>query len=52
MAEAKPRLAERLRARFGERALAIVEAHGETTLEVSPSCCHDVARALRDDLPE
>jgi NADH-quinone oxidoreductase subunit C len=49
MAEAKPRLAERLRARFGERALAIVEAHGETTLEVSPSCVLDVARALRDE---
>jgi NADH-quinone oxidoreductase subunit C len=49
MAEAKPRLAERLRARFGERALAIVEAHGETTLEVAPSCFVDVARALRDD---
>jgi NADH-quinone oxidoreductase subunit C len=49
MAEAKPRLAERLRARFGERALAIVESHGETTLEVAPSCCHDIARALRDE---
>jgi NADH-quinone oxidoreductase subunit C len=49
MAEAKPRLAERLRARFGERALAIVEAHGETTLEVAPSCFVDVARALRDE---
>ncbi|HAI59598.1 MAG TPA: NADH-quinone oxidoreductase subunit C, partial [Xanthomonadaceae bacterium] len=49
MAEAKPRLAERLRARFGERVLALVEAHGETTLEVAPACLLDVARALRDE---
>ena len=49
MAEAKPRLAERLRARFGERVLALVEAHDETTLEVAPSCLLDVARALRDE---
>ncbi|MFN8901089.1 MAG: NADH-quinone oxidoreductase subunit C [Lysobacteraceae bacterium] len=49
MAEAKPRLAERLRARFGERLLALVEAHGETTIEVAPSCVLDVARALRDE---
>jgi len=50
MAEAKPRLAERLRARFGERVLALVEAHGETTLEVAPACLLDVARALRDEV--
>lgn len=49
MAEAKLRLAERLRARFGDRVLALVEAHGETTLEVAPSCYADVARALRDE---
>ena len=49
MAEAKPRLVERLRARFGERILALVEAHGETTIEVAPSCYHEVARALRDE---
>jgi NADH-quinone oxidoreductase subunit C len=49
MAEAKPRLAERLRARFGERVLALVEAFGETTLEVSPACLPEVARALRDE---
>ena len=49
MAEAKPSLAERLRARFGERVLALVEAFGETTLEVSPTYLLDVARALRDE---
>lgn len=49
MAEAKPRLAESLRARFGERVLALVEAYGETTLEVAPDCLVEVARALRDE---
>jgi len=49
MPEPKSRLAERLRARFGDRALAIVESRGETTLEVAPSCYVDVARALRDE---
>jgi len=49
MAEAKPRLVERLRARFGERILALVEAHGEITIEVAPLCYHEVARALRDE---
>ena len=49
MADATPSLAERLRSRFGERVLALLEAHGETTLEVAPSCLVDVARALRDE---
>ncbi len=49
MPEPKPRLAERLRARFGDRALAIVESRDETTLEVAPACYIDVARALRDE---
>jgi NADH-quinone oxidoreductase subunit C len=41
--------AERLKARFGDRALAIVEAHGEVTLEVAAADWQDVARALRDE---
>jgi NADH-quinone oxidoreductase subunit C len=49
MAEAKPRLAERLRARFSERALALVEDRGETTLEVAPAHALEVARVLRDE---
>lgn len=49
MAEAKPRLAERLQTRFGERVLALVERHGETTLEVAPAHWVEVARVLRDE---
>ncbi|MFN3964310.1 NADH-quinone oxidoreductase subunit C [Silanimonas lenta] len=49
MADATPSLAERLRARFGERVLSLVEAHGETTLEVAPAQLVEVARALRDE---
>jgi len=49
MAETRTRLAERLRARFGERALAIVEARGETTLEVAAFSLVEVARTLRDE---
>lgn len=49
MAETYTRLAERLRARFGDRALAIVEARGETTLEVASFSLAEIARTLRDD---
>jgi len=49
MTEALPRLAERLRARFGERVKAIIEARGETTLELSPAHLVEVARALHDE---
>ncbi len=49
MAEAKPRLAERLRARFGERLLVCAETYDETTIEVAPSRLVEIARALRDE---
>jgi NADH-quinone oxidoreductase subunit C len=42
-------LSDRLRARFGERALAIVDAHGEITLELAPSDWRTGIAALRDD---
>jgi len=42
-------LSERLKARFGDKALALVEARGETTLEVAASDLRDVVRALRDE---
>jgi NADH-quinone oxidoreductase subunit C len=41
--------ADRLKARFGERAMSVVEAHGEVTLEVAPADWTDVIRALRDE---
>ncbi len=41
--------ADRLKSRFGDRALAVVEAHGETTLEVAPEHWADVIALLRDD---
>jgi NADH-quinone oxidoreductase subunit C len=41
--------AERLKARFGDRALSVVEAHGEVTLEVAASEWIDVIRSLRDE---
>ncbi len=40
---------DRLKARFGERALSVVHAHGETTMEVAPENWIDVIRALRDE---
>ena len=42
-------LSERLKARFGEKALAVVDAHGETTMEVSAAEWRSVATALRDE---
>ncbi|MEO7251500.1 MAG: NADH-quinone oxidoreductase subunit C [Arenimonas sp.] len=42
-------LADRLKARFGERALAVVEAHGEVTLEVAPGEWRTVIGNLRDE---
>ena len=42
-------LAERLRNRFGDKAISIARAHGETTLEVAPSDWLEVALALRDE---
>ena len=42
-------LTDRLKARFGDKALAVVEAHGETTLEVPADSFREVATTLRDD---
>ena len=42
-------LAERLRARFGERVGNVVERLGETTIEVAPAHLVEVATALRDE---
>jgi NADH-quinone oxidoreductase subunit C len=42
-------LSERLKTRFGDKALALVEAFGETTLEVPAADWRDVVRALRDE---
>ena len=41
--------ADRLKARFGERAMSIVEAHGETTLELAPADWLAVIGSLRDE---
>jgi NADH-quinone oxidoreductase subunit C len=41
--------AERLKARFGDRAMSVVEAHGEVTLETSAADWQDVIRSLRDE---
>ena len=40
---------DRIKARFGERALSVAFARGETTLEVAPESWLEVARILRDD---
>jgi len=40
---------DRLKARFGDKALSVVEAHGEFTLEVPAASWHDVISRLRDD---
>ncbi len=42
-------LSERLKVRFGDQALAIVDAMGETTLEVPAAAWREVATILRDD---
>jgi NADH-quinone oxidoreductase subunit C len=49
MSENTQTLAQKLAARFGERIAALVEAHGETTIEVAPQHLLEVARALRDE---
>ncbi|MGH8106398.1 MAG: NADH-quinone oxidoreductase subunit C [Arenimonas sp.] len=49
MAEPTLSLAEKLRARFGEKALRIVEAFDETTLEVAAADFGVIAKALRDE---
>lgn len=40
---------DRLKARFGERALSVVQAHGETTMELAPDNWIEVIGALRDE---
>ncbi len=42
-------LSDRLKARFGDKALAVVDAVGETTLEVPAVAWREVATILRDD---
>jgi NADH-quinone oxidoreductase subunit C len=49
MPEPTQSLADRLKSRFGDRALSVVEANGEVTLEVAASEWLDVIRALRDE---
>ena len=48
MAEPTLSLAEKLKARFGEKALRVIEARDETTLEVAASDFSVVAKVLRD----
>ena len=50
MAEPILSLAERLKARFGDRALSVLAAHDETTLEVAAADWRDVILALRDEV--
>ena len=40
---------DRLKARFGDKALSVVEAHGEFTLEVPAAAWRDVIARLRDE---
>ncbi|MGH8107921.1 MAG: NADH-quinone oxidoreductase subunit C [Arenimonas sp.] len=49
MAEPTLSLAEKLRARFGEKALRVVEAFDETTLEVAAADFGVIAKTLRDE---
>lgn len=49
MAEPTLSLAEKLKARFGEKALRVIEARDETTLEVAASDFSVVAKVLRDE---
>jgi NADH-quinone oxidoreductase subunit C len=48
MAEPTLSLAEKLKTHFGDKALLVVEAHHETTLEVSALNFATVAKSLRD----
>ncbi|KFN44735.1 NADH-quinone oxidoreductase subunit C [Arenimonas oryziterrae] len=49
MPEQTQTLSDRLKARFGDKVVSVVEARGETTLEVPAEAWRDVALALRDD---
>ncbi len=41
--------ADRLKVRFGDRALSVAQAHGEVTLEIAAAEWTDVIRSLRDE---
>jgi NADH-quinone oxidoreductase subunit C len=49
MPEPTQSFAERLKSRFGDRALSVVEAHGEVTLEIAASDWTDLIGRLRDE---
>jgi NADH-quinone oxidoreductase subunit C len=49
MPELNLSLSDRLKARFGDKVLSLVEAHGETTLELAAVDWRDIARSLRDE---
>ena len=49
MPEPNLSLSDRLKARFGDKVLSLVDAHGETTLEVAAADWRDIARSLRDE---
>ena len=49
MPEPTQSFAERLKSRFGDRALSVVEATGEVTLETTASDWAEAIRTLRDD---
>jgi NADH-quinone oxidoreductase subunit C len=43
------RLSERLTARFGDKVSRVIDALGQTTIEVAPDALIEVAKALRDE---
>jgi NADH-quinone oxidoreductase subunit C len=49
MPEPNLSFSDRLKARFGDKVLSLVEAHGETTLELAAVDWRDIARSLRDE---
>ena len=49
MPEPTQSFAERLKSRFGDRALSVVEAHGEVTIETTAADWTEVIRNLRDE---
>jgi NADH-quinone oxidoreductase subunit C len=49
MPEPNLSFSDRLKARFGDKVLSLVEAHGETTLELAAIDWRDIARSLRDE---
>lgn len=49
MAEQTLTLSERLKSRFADKALSVLDAHDETTLEVAAQDFADILRRLRDE---